>query len=313
MKILTINCKPDLSYFTSRGLKIESTYKKINKKFKEQKVTSAIDGNGKLVEMWCPNVFDYCNEKFNTGEYDMIIIGWKRKDYSKKCKNCGGFTESIPLMPTRTYVMNYCTERDENATHEIMHSLCKILLTKYHKLVHDYMDSDKLNRPYFLDTEPENPLSNHSQTWSEIEPYINLLNGIPMKVAILTRQNSDDKQTLGELVCTNSNNTFVCKTLELANKNNQRNISCIPKGMYNVKMKYSLKFGNVYEIQDVSNRSSIYIHHGNYYTDIQGCILVGNSFSDINKDSKLDVINSKITRKALESFYNGAEFTLVIK
>lgn len=135
----------------------------------------------------------------------------------------------------------------------------------------------------------------------------------PMRTAILTRQKSDDKQTLGELKCYNGNNEFTCKTLELAWKDNQRNISCIPTGNYKVKKTYSLKFGTVYEVKDVKNRSGIYIHHGNYFSDIQGCILVGNRFSDINADGKLDVINSKVTRKALENFFGFEDFILIVK
>jgi hypothetical protein len=313
MKILTINCKPDLSYFTSRGLILEATYKKVNKKFPEQRVTDAINAAGKVVQCWCPNVYDYCNQYLNTGEYDMIIVGWNRRDYSSKLKNCGGFTESIPLVPKRTYVMSYCLEDNDYAEHEIMHSLCKILLTKYGKIVRDYMDTDKFGRPYYKNDKQDEPDSNFNQTWEEINPYINLLNGIPMKIAILTRQNSDDKQTLGDLVCTNGNLSFSCKTLELPWLNNAKNISCIPKGIYRVKKVFSVKFGFVYEITSVDGRTVIYIHQGNYFTDIQGCVLVGNAFSDINKDGKMDVINSKITRKALETFFNFEDFNLIIK
>jgi hypothetical protein len=39
----------------------------------------------------------------------------------------------------------------------------------------------------------------------------------------------------------------------------------------------------------------ILIHSGNFYTDILGCILVGDSYGDINHDGIKDVLNSKKT------------------
>jgi len=181
MKILTLNCKPDLSYFTSRGLQLDCVYKKINKIFPVEIGNPAIAQDGTTVPTAYPNPVDYFNANFNTGEYDIIMLGYTRNEYRKYKKemaNTGGKTFLMPLMPKRTYVVVYCVEENRYATHEVIHALSAILLTKYGKIVHDYMDTDCLNRPYFLNNDPENPLSNYSQTWSEIKPYLNLLNGI---------------------------------------------------------------------------------------------------------------------------------------
>ena len=39
-------------------------------------------------------------------------------------------------------------------------------------------------------------------------------------------------------------------------------------------------------------RSGVCIHKGNYFTQILGCIIVGDSHTDINKDGYKDVTNS---------------------
>ncbi|AZS49979.1 hypothetical protein DM558_03945 [Entomomonas moraniae] len=71
-------------------------------------------------------------------------------------------------------------------------------------------------------------------------------------------------------------------TLELPDKGNKRQVSCIPKGTYQCKIFNSAKFGKVYGICGVPNRIAILIHAGNYggdidkgyRTDIQDCILL---------------------------------------
>jgi len=117
--------------------------------------------------------------------------------------------------------------------------------------------------------------------------------------AILIRLQDDGKQTLGELrIYDGVKLLFTCKTLELPYLNNERGVSCIPAGHYLVKKRNELSSRFQYEhfhIQDVPNRDYILIHRGNYNHQIQGCILVGMSFTDINKDGLLDVTNSKVT------------------
>ena len=56
----------------------------------------------------------------------------------------------------------------------------------------------------------------------------------------------------------------------------------------------------------------ILIHSGNYFTDILGCILVGESFKEINHDGYLDVVNSKVTLSKLVTIAKKG-FTLIIQ
>lgn len=85
---------------------------------------------------------------------------------------------------------------------------------------------------------------------------------------------------------------FICYTLELPWLNNQRRISCIPKGEYTVVKRYSPKYKNHFHILEVENRDWILIHIGNYHTDTLGCILPGLGLVDINGDGIKDVTSS---------------------
>lgn len=116
--------------------------------------------------------------------------------------------------------------------------------------------------------------------------------------ATLIRAESDDKQTLGHMICIDKcegDIVFQSKTLELPWLNNRQSISCIPKGVYTVVERYSQKYKNHYHITNVEGRKWILIHHGNYHTDIRGCILLGRDFTDINGDGYRDVTSSKRT------------------
>lgn len=122
-------------------------------------------------------------------------------------------------------------------------------------------------------------------------------------IAVLNRlKDNDVRQTLGHFILyDNENIAFECKSLELPDRENQRNISRIPQGKYRCILRWSKKFSWHYHVQDVESRLWILIHFGNYYTDIRGCILLGNDYWDINKDGSLDVTSSKKTMNRLLS------------
>ena len=80
----------------------------------------------------------------------------------------------------------------------------------------------------------------------------------------------------------------LCVTLELPWKDNKRNESCIPEGVY-----YCEKGLKYVRVNGVNSRSGILIHSGNTTSDTSGCILVGQQFSP------LGIVNSKY---ALEDF-----------
>lgn len=118
-------------------------------------------------------------------------------------------------------------------------------------------------------------------------------------------------QTLGNLVIYDRNGKplYECKTLELDMNGNKEGESCIPYGVYDFvplrnrpdHVRFSEEnYGYFpYLVKDVPNRNGILMHHGNFYTDILGCILVGQEFVDIDGDGNEDVTNSIKTMKEI--------------
>lgn len=124
---------------------------------------------------------------------------------------------------------------------------------------------------------------------------------ITMK-AILTRLQYQQQQTLGVLqLFDRLEKVYECKTLELPWQNNARNVSCIPEGRYDVIIREVPHRGRHFHVLNVPDRSLILIHVGNYYTDIQGCILPGQDYFDINHDGLLDVSSSRLALEGLLS------------
>lgn len=113
---------------------------------------------------------------------------------------------------------------------------------------------------------------------------------------------------------------FACYSLELPYLNNQRKISCIPEGVYQVKKITSPSQGLCFSIQNVPQRDHILIHKGNYAgsdnpntgkPDILGCVLLGTSLADITKDGVAEVINSKATMNKLLALTDEFELTII--
>ena len=135
--------------------------------------------------------------------------------------------------------------------------------------------------------------------------------------AVLCR-NYYQNQTTGTLTVYDEDTdaeVFKCRTLELADKGNQRNISCIPEGHYVVDDHVSPSFGKCFWVKDVPGRSEVLIHLGNYagsmnpktgHSDIRGCILLGEKLIDLNGDGIADITNSKATvNKLIKVAPNG--------
>jgi hypothetical protein len=68
-------------------------------------------------------------------------------------------------------------------------------------------------------------------------------------------------------------------------KDNQKNISCIPVGIYLCKRYSSDKYPDTFEVVNVPGRTHILFHKGNFpLKDSKGCILIAEKFEDINDD-----------------------------
>lgn len=103
----------------------------------------------------------------------------------------------------------------------------------------------------------------------------------------------------------------ICLTLELPNKGNQKDISCIPKGVYSCGFYSSPKYLGVYQVKNVPNRSAILIHIGNTVEDIEGCILVGSEFGTLGGNPA--VLSSQIALSKLKKVVVDRDFDLIIE
>lgn len=129
----------------------------------------------------------------------------------------------------------------------------------------------------------------------------------------LTRLDEGSEQTLGHFTLFDGLDLiFSCVTLELPWEDNLSNVSCVPKGVYKIKPRYSDKYKQHYILEYVQDREYILIHHGNFYTDTRGCILLGSRFREINGDSLLDITASRRTCDDLLATTKGKGFELTI-
>jgi hypothetical protein len=127
-----------------------------------------------------------------------------------------------------------------------------------------------------------------------------------MQELILKREIISNKAILGTIELDKEE---LCKTLENPWLNNQPFISCVPAFKYIAKKYSSSSYDNVWELQNVKDRSKILIHNGNLEKHTQGCILVGASWGFI--DQELAVLNSVATLNRLHKKLDN-EFSLEI-
>lgn len=81
-------------------------------------------------------------------------------------------------------------------------------------------------------------------------------------------------------------------TLELPNKNNLRQVSCIPAGKYVLKAENHPTKGKCFRVLNVQGRDGVLLHRGNFPSDTLGCILPALRFEDIDHDGQMDVAAS---------------------
>ncbi len=133
-----------------------------------------------------------------------------------------------------------------------------------------------------------------------------------MKQVYLFRTRISDQGTEGIL----ATDGFFSKTLELPWRNNKRSISCIPSGMYTVQIRQSPKYGSVYWVTNVPNRSWILIHAGNFAGDtskgfkthVNGCILLGKDHGFLG--GQRAVLSSRVTVRKFRSAMQDKTFKL---
>lgn len=119
---------------------------------------------------------------------------------------------------------------------------------------------------------------------------------------IIHRDTDQTIETKGKLsVDTGIQILFDCLSLELAWKNNEQGVSCIPAGTYEwvkVGATANIPYTHI-SILNVKDRSGVCIHAANMaaglHPQLKGCIAVGTAYADINSDHIDDITNSKAT------------------
>lgn len=136
----------------------------------------------------------------------------------------------------------------------------------------------------------------------------------------LTRLESSNQGTFGDFSLIRNGTLESFYSGELPWRDNQSNLSCIPKGTYKVALVDWLKHNKkVYMVQGVKGRGGILIHSANYMgdmekgykTQLKGCIALGERLGIMEGQKAL-----LMSAPAIRRFYNllnGESFELEIK
>lgn len=111
--------------------------------------------------------------------------------------------------------------------------------------------------------------------------------------------------TTGEMVVRDETGRVILdlKTVELPWRENERRISCIPEGVYEVVPRFSRRHNHHFHVLNVPNRSLILFHVANFVQELEGCIAPGLHHSDIDADGIVDVVHS---RQAMDRLLKAA-------
>jgi hypothetical protein len=130
----------------------------------------------------------------------------------------------------------------------------------------------------------------------------------------LYRLESTDQGTFG--IITHSGKWWY--TLELPNRGNKPNISCIPTGEYDVSLRFSPHFQKtLYHVKKVPKRTYILFHGANfggdtslgYQTHLQGCITLGKKMGKMQRC----LFNSGQAISEFMRYLNKESFKITIK
>ncbi len=118
----------------------------------------------------------------------------------------------------------------------------------------------------------------------------------------------DPEGTNGEL------KLVVCNTIELPWLQNQRNVSCIPEGRYELRKRFIKKFGLHLLVVDVQDRSWILIHPVNdAKTQLKGCIAPVTQLTGPGKGRDSRLANEKLKALVLEALERKEKVFITIK
>ena len=130
-----------------------------------------------------------------------------------------------------------------------------------------------------------------------------------MLVKIIRCEESEEHGTLGSLLISGE---LFCTTLEPKDADNKENISCIPTGYYHCKRINSPRFGNVFEVSKVPNRTHILFHAGNTDDNTSGCILLGQYPGKLANGDRATLNSGNTFKRFMDRMIGLNEFDLLI-
>ena len=117
--------------------------------------------------------------------------------------------------------------------------------------------------------------------------------------------------TNGELLL---NGDRLCSTIELPWKNNEPKVSCIPEGEYELKKRYSKKFGEHFILVNVPERSYILLHPANdALKELKGCIAPVSFLTGEGKGSQSRTALQKLSEAINPELTKGNKILLIIQ
>jgi len=137
-----------------------------------------------------------------------------------------------------------------------------------------------------------------------------------MKTILIYRYRVTDDYSLGQCFIRHESGItdYIGATLERGWKDNQNNISCVPKGTYELRLERSPKFRkDLWELYGVPNRAECKFHAANYWNQLNGCIALGVKHRDINGDRVPDITSSRPIMKKFHEAMRGTEATVIIR
>lgn len=128
----------------------------------------------------------------------------------------------------------------------------------------------------------------------------------------LHRLKKSNTRTLGRLTVYDGLDKIAeFTTLELPWRNNETDKSCIPSGFYRVDRGSSKQFKHHLRLANVVGREDILIHIGNFPHNSTGCIILGNSFADIDGCGELEVTSSGVATEKIYRLVRTGELVVL--
>ena len=279
-------------YFLKHGINIEWTFKNVDVKGYNSVSVNLPNGSQRYIVNLTQTLVPIGNEDITMFVFDQME--WATPHGSQfpllpntPTGNCIPFNGK-PFVNISAYIADHNNgQLAIQICHELMHALAQI------NKVQDVMDT------YLINDLRDVPGSNFMNQWALLGK----------RIVTLHRFSDDGVQALGDLTY----GSFTCKTLERPYLENKPNISSIPIGQYDVIWSFSPRLLRyTYEVLNVPNRAGIRFHKGNYFFDVDGCILLGTGYTDLNHDKWADIANTTITIKKFEQIMEKKPFTLII-